>query len=61
MTARGQEPFQHLLNEKRKSAGSSGGRCGVDDVGDPQSVFAVDDDDFAVGDEASVVEQQIYG
>ena len=32
----------------------------IDDIGDTQSVLAVDDDDFALGNEASV-EQQIHG
>ena len=42
------------------STGRSGGRRGIDYASDAQSVFAVDDDDFALGDEASV-EQQVHG
>src|SRR6266404_796998 len=52
----------HSQNQIRrwKSDGRSSGRYRINDVGDTQSVFAVDDNDFALGDEASV-EQQIHG
>ena len=57
----GQSFLGTFLNKIRRweSDGRSQSRRRINDVGDAQSVFAVNNDDFALGDEASV-EQEIH-
>jgi hypothetical protein len=45
---------EFIAIEERRSAG---GWSGIDNAGDAQTVFAVDDDDIALSDEASVEEE----